>query len=78
MNTVAMSQHIAQQMGLAAAIEADGRCYITTDTGPHEWDLFGSTPLSVAQRNMGFAAWTQKQGLPSDPQACAIATGYIE
>lgn len=78
MNHAQMSLHLATRMGLPAEIGSDGVCYITMNGEQHPWDLFGAELVFQRQRNFTFRQWANQQGLPTDPQACAIATGYIE
>jgi hypothetical protein len=68
-----INHHLAEQMGLPHE-DRDGRCFLLTVDA--EWDLLGDSQLSKAQRAIGFAQWARSKGLPSDPTAAAIATGY--
>lgn len=73
---ITISHHLALQMGLPH-VDRDGRCFLQTVGGEVEFNLEANTDLARAQRGMGFRAWAEAKGLPTNPQACAIATGYI-
>lgn len=71
-----INHHLAAQMRLAH-IDRDGKCFLQTAAGEVEFDLLGDSQQSKMQRALGFTTWAQANGLPTNPQACAIATGYI-
>lgn len=72
-----INHHIAAQMGLPH-IDRGGKCFLLTVGGEVEWDLLGDSELSQMQRAFGFGIWAESNGLPLDPTAAAIASGYSE